>query len=145
MRLSNSQYIIFSGLFQLLISLTYTMIGISNYEVDWFDFEWLGLKDSKLFKLRNSNLITPELTWGLASFNVIMTAVFVVLWNENEKKDKGPELQNTPFGLYIFGLALLLFFAADYRNELILSITGSYGFLSAAHFLLYKMGVKSKS
>ena len=141
MRLTNEQYLIFAGLFQLIIATTYTLICISNYSFDWLDFEFVkDLSNNEILKIRGGKKYDPDLTWGLAGFNGIMFIVNWVIWRENEIKKK-PDFESETFGagLAPFGFALLVYFMVDYRNDLALGITGSYAFLNLALYISYEI------
>jgi len=135
MKLSNEQYLVFNGLFQLIIAAIYAFIGLSNYPFEWFNFEFAQyFKSLPILKLNNSDKYVPDLTWGLAGFNAIMFVIYWVLWRENEIKRKDSNLQDTPFGFYLFVLVLALYFSMGYGNDLTFAITSCYALLSLIVF-----------
>lgn len=141
MRLTNEQYLVFAGLFQLIIATTYTLICISNYSFDWLDFEFVkNLNGSEILRLRGGKKYDPELTWALAGFNGIMFAANWVIWRENEIKKK-PDFESEIFGagLAPFAFAWLVYFSVDYRNDLAFAITGSYAFLNLVLYISYEL------
>lgn len=131
-RLTNEQYLVVAGLFQLLIAVTYTLIGLANYGVERMDLEMFKfLKEIVWLKLKGGINLEPKITWGLAGFNFIMFLTCLIIWNENEKEKKsqfGSEVFGS--GLTPFGLSLMLYFYVNYENELIFALTGSYAALN---------------
>lgn len=132
MRISNEQYFFLAGFFHLLISVTYAVICISNYRIDWLSDETLTVfKNVELFALKNPARYEPALTWGLAGFNAILLVVFVVLYHENKVEQK-PKFNHKEIwiGFMPFAISLLFYFAIDYSNLLIIVVTGVYSFLT---------------
>jgi hypothetical protein len=128
MKLSNEQYSIFAAFFELLIATIYAFICLSNYTFDWLDFEVIkSLKNLNVFQIISKKSYDPDLTWGLAGFHAIMFAVHLVIYKENEvkkKKDFGAETFGQ--GIIPFLIAIGLFYGIDYRNDLIIFITGIF-------------------
>ncbi|MBL7873247.1 MAG: hypothetical protein JNM78_16630 [Cyclobacteriaceae bacterium] len=136
MKLSNEQYSIVAAFFELLIATIYTLICLSNYMFDWLDFEVIkSLKNLTLFQIISKQSYEPDLTWCLAGFNAILFAVHLVIYKENEvkkKKDFGAETFGV--GIIPFLMAIGLYFAIDYRNDLIILTTGIF---ATVNFVLF--------
>lgn len=146
MRLTNEQYLIFAGLFQLIIATTYALICISNYSFEWLDFDFIKeLSGSEILKIRGGKKYEPELTWGLAGYNAIMFIAAWIIWREHETKKK-PDFESDIFGagLAPFGFALLVYFVVDYRNDLAFAITGSYAILNLVLYINYEIRERRK-
>jgi hypothetical protein len=128
MRISNNQYLLIAGFFQLLIATTYGLICVSNYEFNWFDKDLRNeLIELKIFNLSDPDRYEPALTYGLAQFYIIMFIVYWVIWDqgENSKKTKF-DFKDLQMGLIPFGFAIFIYFMVDYRNDLSFVLTGSY-------------------
>lgn len=134
MKLSNEQYSIFAAFFELLIATIYALICLSNYTFDRLDFEVIkSLKNLNLFQIISKQSYEPDLTWCLAGFHAIMFAVHLVIYKENEvqkKKDFGAETFGQ--GIIPFLIAIGLYFAIDYRNDLIFLTTGIFAAINFA-------------
>lgn len=140
-RLTNEQYLIVAGLFQLLIAVTSTLIGLANYDVEGLDIEVIkSLKGVALLKLKGGINLEPKITWGLAGFNLILFFTFLVIWKENEKEKK-PRFGSETFGagLTPFGLYIMLYFFVEYENILLFALTGSFAVLNLMLLVLHEL------
>lgn len=132
LRVTNENFLIFGGLFHLLIAATYTLICLANYQFEWLDFDFVdSIRKVDLLALSTSDRYTADLTWGIAGYNVIIFLVYLVIWKENEQERKPDfELEIVYVNLVPFGAALGLLFLIDYRNDLALGITATLAFCS---------------
>lgn len=141
MRVTNEQYLILAGLFQLVIATTYSLICISNYSFEWLDFELVkDFSNNELLKIKGGKKYEPDLTWGLAGFNGILFIANWVIWRENEINKK-PDFTSETFGVGTipFVFALFIYIMVDYRNDLIFAITGSYATINLALYINYEI------
>tara|TARA_R110000744_G_scaffold77154_2_gene152516 strand:+ start:289 stop:729 length:441 start_codon:yes stop_codon:yes gene_type:complete len=132
LRISNENYLIFGGLFHLLIATTYTLICLANYQFEWLDFDYVeSVRKVDLVALGTSEQYTPDLTWGIAGYNAIIFLVYLVIWRENEQERKPDfELEIVYVNFVPLGTALGLLFLIDYRNDLALGLTGTLAICS---------------
>ena len=147
MRISNAQYLIFAGIFQLAITICYVLVCLSNYSFDRLDIEFLkGLTNNELLKIKSGRNFNPNLTWGLAGFNGIMFIAYWIIWKENED-DKKPAFTSEDFGIgtFPFLIAIFCYIFIDYRNDLIFAITGSYAMLNLALYISYEIQAKRQT
>ncbi|MCZ8217660.1 MAG: hypothetical protein O9262_15555 [Cyclobacteriaceae bacterium] len=147
MRMTNEQYSLLAGFFQLIIATTYALICISNYSFDWLDYEFAqDLSKSELLKINGDRTYDPELTWGLAGFNAIMFIVYWIIWKE-DKIAKKPDFKSDTFsiGIIPFLFALFLYFMVDYRNLLVLVITGIYAAINIALYMGYEISNRQQN
>jgi lipid-A-disaccharide synthase-like uncharacterized protein len=144
MRISNAQYLIFAGIFQLAISICYVLVCLSNYSFEWLTIEFVKeLQNNEILQIKSERDFDPNLTWGLAGLNGIMFFVYWVIYTENEANPK-PAFISKDFGVGTlpFFIALFYYIFIDYRNDLIFLLTGCFAVPNIFFYLSYKIQEK---
>lgn len=137
MKLTTEHFLILTGLGYLILSASYFLVYLANYDSFPLLEPIQALSESKILKLDNAEKFDPSLSWGPSAYYGLMFITSCVIWNENESTRKKDLLTDETIatGFLPILIAIALHFALGYKQFFTMTLAVLFMVITINFFL----------